>query len=58
MNWLSILGIVVILIAVASTFGLNPRGGRPVAGTRLMSAARLCLVVFGILMVYLGWRSH
>lgn len=58
MNWLSILGIVVILVAIASVFGLNPKGGRPVARTRLMSVARVFLVVLGAIMVYLAFKSR
>lgn len=52
MNWLSILGIVVILVAIASVFGLAPRGAEPVAGTRLMSVARVVLVVIGLILLY------
>lgn len=56
MNWLSILGIVLILAVVASVFGLAPRGAQPVAGTRLMSVARVVLVVFGLILLYVSFQ--
>lgn len=57
MNWLSILGIAVILVAIVSVFGFNPRGGRPVAQTRLMAMARIFLIIFGLILLYLGFKS-
>jgi hypothetical protein len=57
MSWLSILGIVVLVIAVASVFGLEPAGGRPVGRTRLMFMARTVLVVIGIVLLYLAYRG-
>ena len=56
MNWLSILGLVLILAVVASVFGLAPKGAQPVAGTRLMSVARVVLVVFGLILLYVSFR--
>ena len=56
MSWLSILGIVVIVVAIASVFGLAPKGAEPVAGTRLMSVARVVLVVFGLILLYFSFR--
>lgn len=56
MNWLSILGIVLILAVVASVFGLAPKGAQPVAGTRLMSVARVVLVVFGLILLYVSFQ--
>lgn len=57
MNWLSILGIVVIFVAIASVLGLTPKGGKPVARTRLMSVARAILVIVGIVLLYYGFKS-
>jgi predicted Na+-dependent transporter len=56
MNWLSILGIAVILVVIVSVFGLNPKGGRPVIRTRLMFMARIFLIILGLLMLYLGFK--
>jgi uncharacterized membrane protein YozB (DUF420 family) len=58
MNWLSILGIAVILVVIVSVFGLGPKGGRPVARTRLMSVARIILVIFGLILLYMAFKSH
>lgn len=58
MNWLSILGIVVILMALVSIFGIGPRGGKPVAGTRLMSVARVFFVLVGLILLYMALKSR
>jgi len=58
MSWLSILGAAVIVIAVLSVIGLRPKGGRPVARTRLMSMARIFLVIFGLILLYLGMNPR
>ena len=58
MNWLSILGAAVIIIAVVSVIGLRPKGGRPVARTRLMSMARIFLVIFGLILLYMGMNPQ
>ena len=56
MNSFSSLGIVVIVVAILSVFGLRPKGGRPVGRTRLMFAARIVLIVIGIVLLYLASR--
>jgi len=58
LTWLSILGIVVLLIGVVSVLGLQPKGGKPVARTHLMTAARVFLVIFGLILLYLGFRAR
>lgn len=50
MSWLTLLLLVVVVVAVAAITGLKPKGGRPVARTRLMSAARVVLVVIAVLL--------
>lgn len=57
MNWLSILGILAIVVALLSVFGFTPKGGRPVARTRLMSMARVVLVLFGLILLYLAYKG-
>ena len=57
MNWLSILGCVVIVVAIISVFGFKSRGTRPVSGTRLMTMARIALVAFGLILLYLGFNG-
>jgi len=51
MSWLTLLLLAVVLVAFAAVTGLKPRGGRPVARTRLMSAARVVLLVIALLLV-------
>ena len=58
MNWLSILGMVVILVALVSIFGLGPKGGKPVARTRLMSVARVFFVLVGLILLYVAFKSR
>ena len=58
MSWFAWLGLAVLVTAVAAIAGITPRGSRPVAGTRLMGAARVVLVVLVILVVYLVYRSR
>jgi hypothetical protein len=55
MSWLSILIAVAILIALVAATGARPPGGRPVAGTRLMSAGRVVLVLLVIVIVWTTW---
>ncbi len=55
MNLFSILGIVVIVVAILSVFGVKPKGGRPVGRTRLMFTARIVLIVIGIVLLYLAY---
>ena len=52
MTWLTFLVIAVMIALVAALFGLQPKGGRKVAGTQLMAVGRIVLVI-GILIV--GW---
>jgi hypothetical protein len=56
MTWTGILGIVVVLVALVSVFGIRPRGGRPASGTLLMTVARVVLVLVGIVLLYWGSR--
>ena len=52
MTWLTFLIIAVVVALVAALFGVQPRGGRKVAGTRLMAVGRVVLVI-GLLIA--GW---
>jgi len=45
MNWLTILIIVAVLVAIMTLLGVRPKGGRPVGRTHLMTAARVVLVI-------------
>ena len=52
MTWLTFLAVAVVIALVAALFGVQPKGGRKVAGTRLMAVGRVVLVI-GILIA--GW---
>ena len=52
MTWLTFLIIAMLIALVAALFWAQPRGGRNVAGTRLMAVGRVILVI-GILIA--GW---
>ena len=50
MHWMALLGIAVVLVAVAAVTGWKPSGGRPVARTGLMTAARVVLVIVAVVL--------
>ena len=52
MTWLTVLAVAVVIAVVAALFGAQPKGGRNVAGTRLMAVGRVVLVI-GMLIA--GW---
>jgi uncharacterized membrane protein YozB (DUF420 family) len=58
MNWLVLLGIAAIIAAIAAVTGINPKGTRPVAHTRMMGIARLALVLLVIIFAYLAFRAR
>jgi uncharacterized membrane protein YozB (DUF420 family) len=57
-NWLAILGIVVVVIAVVSVLGARPKGGRPVERTQLMGVARVVLIIAGLIIGFLVFRAR
>jgi len=58
MTWLAWLMLAVIIAVVASISGLQPKGARPVASTRLMGMARVVLAVLALFLAYLAFRSR
>jgi hypothetical protein len=58
MSWLAWLGLAVIITAVAAFTGIQPKGTRPIAHTRLMGMARLVLIAFVIICAYLAFRAR
>jgi hypothetical protein len=58
MTWLAWLALAVVLTAVAAVTGAQPKGTRPVAGTHLMGAARLVLLVFILICAYFAFRAY
>ena len=57
MTWLYWLTAVVVVVALAALLGLQPKGGRNVADTRLMGAGRVVLILLGLLFAALAFRS-
>jgi|SwirhirootsSR3_FD_contig_51_2239658_length_471_multi_1_in_0_out_0_2 hypothetical protein len=58
MSWLTILLAVAALVALVATVGIQPKGARPVAGTRLMSVARIILIAVLMAAVYIAFRGR
>jgi hypothetical protein len=58
MSWLVWLGLVVLITAVAAITGIQPKGTRHVANTRLMGVARFVLVALVIIFAYLAFRAR
>ena len=58
MNWLTMLGIAVVVVAIAAVTGIKPRGTRPVAHSRMMGMARIALVIFVIILIYIAVRGR
>jgi hypothetical protein len=48
--------IVLVVVALAAITGIKPRGGKPVAGTSLMTVARIVLVVLALVLAYVVFR--
>ncbi len=54
MSWIVILGIVVVAIALVALTGIRTKGARQVGGTHLMTAARICLGIFLLILVLIA----
>ena len=57
MTWFTALIGVALLIAVAAVMGVQPKGGRKVSTTRLLSVGRVVLILGFLLVVWLIVRS-
>ncbi len=58
MSWLAWLALAVLVAAAAAVTGIKPKGTRHVAGTHLMGAARVALLVFIAIVAYLVFRAR
>ena len=58
MTWMFWLTIAVVLAGIAALTGLQPKGGRQVAGTRLMGVGRMVLVVFVLICAFLAFQAR
>lgn len=58
MTWLFWLTVAVVLTAVVAISGMQPKGTRPIAHTRMMGAARLVLMVLVVIFAYAAFRAR
>ena len=60
MTWFVWLGLAVIVTAIAAVTGIKPKGTQHLARTRMMTVARLALLVVVVLLVlaYLAARAR
>lgn len=57
MSWMVLLGIAVVIAAVAAVTGVKPKGSRPVAHTRMMGVGRVVLLIVAVVFAWLAWRA-
>ena len=57
MTWYTWLIAAALLTAFAATTGIKPNGARHVAGTQLMSVARIALVFAVIVVLWFAFQS-
>lgn len=58
MSWLLLLGLAVVIAAVAAVTGIKPDKTRPVARSRMMGMARAVLVVLAVILAYVAFRAR
>jgi hypothetical protein len=58
MTWLVWLALAVIVAGIAAVTGLQPKGGRPVARTGLMQAARFALFIIVLIFAYMAYAAR
>jgi len=57
MTWLTFLIAAVVVAALAALTGIKPAGTRRVAGTQLMTVARVVLVLVALVLAYLAFAA-
>jgi putative Mn2+ efflux pump MntP len=57
-NWLFLLGLAVVIAAVAAVTGLKADKTRPVAHSRMMGIARFVLVIFAVVLAFAAYRAR
>lgn len=58
MNWLTLLGLALIVTVIAAVTGIKANKTKPVAHTRMMGMARFILLVFAVILAYLAFRAR
>ena len=56
MSWLALLGLAVVIVAIAAVTGIKPKGTRPVSHTRMMGMGRLALLAIVLILAYVAFR--
>jgi hypothetical protein len=58
MSWLSWLALAAILTAVVAVTGVQPKGTRPVAHTRMMGMGRLVIAALVLIFAFAAFRAR
>jgi|GEM_PF-859102 len=58
MHWIVLLMIAVVLVAIAALTGAKPDAGRPVSRTKLMTVARVVLVVIALILLVAAYGAY
>jgi choline-glycine betaine transporter len=58
MTWFVLLGLAVVVTALAAVTGIKPKGTQHLSRTRMMGMARLALLVLAIILGYLAFRAR
>ncbi|MEA2236471.1 MAG: hypothetical protein QOC81_1195 [Thermoanaerobaculia bacterium] len=58
MNWLALLGVAVVIVAVAAVTGIKPKGTRSVSHSRMMGMGRIALVIIALIVAYAAFRAR
>jgi len=53
MNWIALLGIVVVIVALAALTGIKPKGTRSIAHSRLMTVGWIILLVIVVIIAWM-----
>jgi hypothetical protein len=56
MTWFFWLILIAVIVAIVAVTGAQPREGRRVAGTQLMTVARTVLIVLALIVAYFVYR--
>ena len=57
-NWLVLLGIVVVIVAIAAVTGVKAKGTRHVAGSRMMGMGRIALIVIFVIIAWVAFQAR
>ena len=58
MNWMTWLGLAVLLTAIAAVTGIKPKGTRHVAHSRMLGMGRVFLILLVAIFAYMAYRAR